>query len=287
MWFVRLTLGLPPRRHGDYCRNLTLSLTADLHDVEYVCAHPFPTPAGDHMSALAALTDPFHPDFFRLRPPYTPLGPGDERVLEGLRALSELRERGIVRKIGMAGYPLPVLLRLSLLARAQGITLDIVQTYAQHTILNPSLGDAYLPAFEAAGLGEITNAAPLAMGILTTAGGPEWHPARTANDGAYEACRHASALCEQKGTKLENVALDFGLRELKMQNGTPVPVVIGCKTIDEIRRTVHHWREVNIPGERSAQEAEKAQQVEQEIAEYFDKQGVRGLSWASPSDNAL
>jgi aryl-alcohol dehydrogenase-like predicted oxidoreductase len=242
-----------------------------------------PSPAGNHIRALAALSDPSAPDAFKLRPPYVSQGPGDDNILEGLRTLAELRESGKVRKIGIAGYPLPTLLRLALLARENGLTLDIVQTYAQETIVNPGLTSGYLAAFEEAGVREVTNAAPLAMGILTTSGGPEWHPARDEKDGVFEATREAAKIAEERGTTLENVALDYGFREIKMKDGRTVPVVIGCKSIYEIRRTVKGWRQVNVPGERSEDAAVKARQTEEEISALFDKRGVKGLSWASPT----
>ena len=211
------------------------------------------------------------------------------QIIEGLQTLAALRSEGKVRKIGIAGYPLPVLLRLSLLARASDITLDIVQTYAQQTILNPSLAGGYLAAFTDAGVREVTNAAPLAMGILTSSGGPEWHPARSERDGMYEACVQAAALCKARGTSLEEVALNFGYREVRLRSGEEdvVPVVIGCKNIGEIKRTIKQWREVNVPGVRDAEAGKKAEEVEGEVIRLFEDKGVKGVSWSSPGQGAL
>jgi len=270
-------------------RQCCADLTADLHDVEFVSSHPFPCPGGDHLSVLSSLSDPAATDAFKLRPPHTALGPGDSQILEGLQTLAALRSEGKVRKIGIAGYPLPVLLRLSLLARANDIKLDIVQTYAQQTILNPSLAGGYLAAFENAGVQEVTNAAPLAMGILTSSGGPEWHPARSEEGGMYEACRQAAALCRERGTSLEEVALNFGYKEVRLGDGQgeAVPVVIGCKSIEEIKRTIKQWREVNVPGARDAEAAKKVEAVEAEVIRLFEDKGVKGVSWSSPGQNAL
>lgn len=257
-----------------------------MHDVEYVTSFPFPTLAGNHLLALDTLSDPSLPDTWKLRGPHGSQGEGDDNVLEGLATLAELREQGKIRKIGMAAYPLPVLLRLTLLAQSKGIKIDIIQTYAQQTIINPSLSSGFLQEFEKAGV-EVTNAAPLAMGILTTSGGPDWHPARNEKDGVFEATREAAKLAEERGTRLENVALDFGFRELKMKNGKVVPVVIGCKSIEEIKRTVKGWRAVNVPGERSQEEVEQAKKVEEEITELFKRRKVTGLSWQRPEREHL
>ena len=255
----------------------------DLHDVEFVTSAPFPSPGGNHLDALKALKDSTSPDPFHLRQTSEPVGKGDENILEGLGALAELREQGMIKKIGIAAYPLPLLLRIALLAKNRGIKIDIVQTYAQQTVLTPLLATAYLSEFEKAGITELTNAAPLAMGILTTNGGPDWHPAKTSNDGMYDATREASRLCQERGTSIENVALDFGFRELKLSDGKNVPVVVGCKSIQEIKRTVEHWREVNVPGVRGQEEDEKARETEREVIELFEKRQVRSLTWQNPA----
>ena len=262
--------------------------TSDLHDVEFVNSHPCPSPGGAHIAALKALDpspctdfDAFE-DTFGLKPPYTPRGPGDAQILEGLSALSDLRSQGVVRKIGIAGYPLPTLLRLCLLAQKAGIKIDIVQTYAQQTIINPSLTGGYLASFAQAGVDKVTNAAPLAMGILTTAGGPEWHPTNRERGPSFEACREASALCQEKGTSIEAVSLGFGMKALSTPSGADIPVVIGCKSIQEIKRTVEQWKKVN-EGEKS----EKEKEIEQEVIEIFKRRGVLGVSWESPSPEAF
>jgi len=207
--------------------------------------------------------------------------------LEGLTALSSLRAQGKVHKIGVAGYPLPVLLRLTYLAKSAGVHIDVVQTYAQQTIINPSLTAGYLAAFEDAGVEEMTNAAPLAMGILTASGGPEWHPARAQRDGIFAACQEAVQLCKERGTSIEEVSLNFGYKEVKMRKGTVLPVVIGCKSIEEIKRTIKQWREVNVLGVRSEEEAERLGKVEEEVIKLFEERGVKGVSWSSPGQGAL
>ena len=145
----------------------------------------------------------------------------------------------------------------------------------------------FLAAFEDAGVDEVTNAAPLAMGILTASGGPEWHPARAENNGIFDACQEAVKICQTRGTSIEQVALNFGYKEVKMRKGTVLPVVIGCKNIDEIKRTVKQWREVNIPGARSEEEAERLGKVEEEVIKLFEDKGVIGVSWTSPGQAAL
>lgn len=125
------------------------------------------------------------------------------------------------------------------------------------------------------------------MGILTASGGPEWHPAKNERDGMVEACAEAVRVCKERGTSIEQVALNYGYKEVKMGNGEVVPVVIGCKSIDEIKRTVKQWREVNVPGVRDESEGVKVQAVEDEVIRLFEERGVKGVSWSSPGQGAL
>ena len=121
------------------------------------------------------------------------------------------------------------------------------------------------------------NAAPLAMGVLTDSGGPTWHPIRSASGGIYEVTKEARELCRSKKMTLEEVAAEFGFRELRQKDGKVVPVVIGCKSLDEVKRTLESHRKAR---EMNGKEG----QVETEMIELFERKGVRGYSWAVPSE---
>ena len=195
--------------------------------------------------------------------------------MNGLNTLRQLQQEGKIRRIGISGYPLPVLLRIALLAKSLPPMrpLDIIQTYAQQTILNDSLEQGYLEAFtEIAGVLQVMNAAPLAMGVLTDSGGPSWHPVRTQPGGQWEASREAASLCRERGTRLEVVASEFGFRELRQKDGKVVPVVVGCKNVHEVRRALESHRDAK--GGVSV--------VGAEVVKLFEEKGVRGFSWACP-----
>lgn len=71
-------------------------------------------------------------------------GPGDEIVLHAIRTLFELKDEGKIRRVGISGYPLPVLLRISRLVASSPPyrPLDVVLSYSNHT-----LHSDILPAF--------------------------------------------------------------------------------------------------------------------------------------------
>lgn len=192
--------------------------------------------------------------------------------------MRDLQQAGKIRKVGFAGFPLPFLLRLAWLAREQtGHGVDIIQSFSHQTLLNSALGDRYIAEFEKAGVQQIANAAPLSMGVLTTQGGPSWHPSRTAADGKYfEATRDAAKLCQDRGTTLEEVASDFGYRPVHMSNGNLIPVVIGCKDLSEVHRALESYARVTY-GKKDSRE------VQEEVRALFKERGAAGWSWASPA----
>ncbi|WVQ84887.1 hypothetical protein IAT38_007050 [Cryptococcus sp. DSM 104549] len=256
-----------------------------LHDVEY--ALPPPSYSGNPLDVLQTI----------ISQPPTPT-PEEAAILSGIAALRELQSAGQILQVGIAGYPLPVLLRLSLLIlHTTGTPLDVVQTYGHKTVQNDALEKGYLDAFtEQAKVGRVVSAAPLAMGILTTHGGPDWHPARQIPK-LWDATREASDLCKEKNTTLEDVALRFGYRSLVQKDGQKVPIVVGCTDLEQVHSTARRWNEVNKQPppkgeEREQTEGEKQKEkevlegeaVEEEVRKLFAERGVQGWSWECPTD---
>jgi aryl-alcohol dehydrogenase-like predicted oxidoreductase len=252
---------------------------ADIHDVEHRADEPFPQPSG---FPLQALSDPRIRQELHLDPPYAPLGPGEQSILDTFAALRELQAEGKIKKIGIAGYPLPYLLRLALLIRDQtGKPVDILQTYSHQTLLNSALSSGFLEAFEKAGVKQVVNAAPLAMGVLTTQGGPAWHPIRDVEGGRYyQATREAAKLCQEKGTTLEAVASDFGYRPVHQSDAKLVPVVIGCKNMSEVHRALESYARV-------AYNRTDSRDLQEQVRNLFEEAGVADWSWANPGPGNL
>lgn len=241
----------------------------DLHDVEYTL--PGPSYEGNPVPLLSTiLSQPLVPTAEELK------------ILDGIAALREFQTSGHILLVGIAGYPLPILLRLALLVRdITGKPLDIIQTYAHYTLQNDALQKGYLQALtEKAGVKQVVSASPLAMGLLTTSGGPDWHPAKKYPE-LFDATRAAVEMCKEKGTKLEDVALSFGYRPLDQPGGRRVPIVVGCKGLEEVTDTVRRWKEVN-PGAQGVGGSEKKEL--EEVKKLFAERGVQCWSWACPSE---
>ncbi|KAL2119987.1 hypothetical protein VTJ04DRAFT_6948 [Mycothermus thermophilus] len=163
-------------------------------------------------------------------------------VVEAVRALRRLRdEDGVVRYIGISGFPVDLLCELAeLVLKETGEPLDAVLSYGNFTVQNRRLGKPFvteeaeakektnspLARFKTAGVQVVLNASILGMGLLTTKGIPadaasseqessssplaKWHPSPPA---LRLACKQAAAIASSAGERLESVAIRWALAE--------------------------------------------------------------------------
>lgn len=164
---------------------------------------------------------------------------------EVLAAVIELRrlrdEDGVVRYVGISGYPVDVLCELAeMIHRETGEGVDAVMSYCHCSIQNHRLVEGFtddepkpasavvngngtngestdhlppLVRFKRAGVSTVLNASMLGMGLLTTRGvdhGPQaaWHPSPSP---MRKACAEMAATATAAGEKLERLAIRWSL----------------------------------------------------------------------------
>ncbi|KHO01563.1 Aldo/keto reductase [Metarhizium album ARSEF 1941] len=206
-------------------------------------------------------------------------------VLEAVKELRRLRDQGLVRYVGISGYPVQVLVSLAEMVLEQtGEPLDAVMSYANYSIQNTQLGRPdILERFKKAGVDCIPNASMLAMGLITTRGadgGPmaSWHPAPP---GLRDACFSLTSVASKLGERIEEIAIRWALEnwsrvgsqfgsvayppelssEPRMdENGSPAPIgvtVMGVSNVDELEETWALWKSavgLASPGDERAAE---------------------------------
>lgn len=145
----------------------------------------------------------------------------DQIAEETVPALRGLQETGLVRAVGITGYPLPALGYL-----AQRTPVDTVMSYCQYTLQDRRLA-RHVDAFIAMGAAVI-NASPLAMGALTERGAPPWHPAASQ---VLVGCSRAARACRARGSDLAKIALQFAVA-----TSPCVTTVIGTANPANVRR---------------------------------------------------
>jgi len=238
--------------------------TVYLHDVEFVCTPIAPRLTGNHIGAIkeeAASYGLAEGDEAMVR------GEGDQKVLDALSELRGLQREGLIKNVGITGFPLPTLLRLAILVlhTPPYKPLDVLLSYS-HLCLQNSTFLEFIPHFyKRAKVGQLLAASPLSMGLLTSTP-PSWHP-------APPRLRQAAVDASNAWTRgLPDLAMGYSIRSAK-----EVPLVVGFSSPEEVHECVKVWRDI-LAGNQSDERDESEKQAQEVFrqAEYLD------WSWASP-----
>ncbi|SNX84401.1 related to ARA2 - NAD-dependent arabinose dehydrogenase [Melanopsichium pennsylvanicum] len=236
-------------------------------------------------------------------------GKGDQQFLEAIHTLFKLKDEGVIRRVGISGYPLPVLLRLSrLVATTEPYRpLDVVLSYSNHCLHSDVL-QGWKDLFAADPRGSsrssleelkwtaplLLNGSPFSMGLLTDGNPPPWHPA---SDALKAATKEASQKLVSKGDSLTMTSLTYGLRGSEVPhpsgNGPELRTLVGLSHPDHVHSAIEAYRVLcagasgngtALYGETGKGKAEAyAKQVENEelVRHLFKERGVRDWSWSS------
>ncbi|KAM7479066.1 hypothetical protein LguiA_027279 [Lonicera macranthoides] len=150
----------------------------------------------------------------------------DQIVNETIPALQKLKETGKIRFIGITGLPLGVFTYV--LDRVPPGAVDVILSYCHYGINDSTLEDL-LPYLKNKGVGVIT-ASPLAMGLLTESGPPEWHPA---SPELKAACQVSAAYCKEKGKNISKLAMQYSLL-----NKDIASVLVGMNSVSQVEINV-------------------------------------------------
>ncbi|KAI4367161.1 hypothetical protein MLD38_022929 [Melastoma candidum] len=150
----------------------------------------------------------------------------DQIVNETIPALQKLKEGGKIRFIGITGLPLEIFSYV--LDRLPPNSVDVVLSYCHYGINDNALEDL-LPYLKSKGVG-IISASPLAMGLLTESGPPEWHPASME---LKLKCHEAAAFCKNKGKNISRLAMQYSLSNRDIST-----ILVGMNSIQQVQENV-------------------------------------------------
>lgn len=125
-------------------------------------------------------------------------------VDETLPALHELKKEGVVRHVGITDLQLANLRWV--VEHVEDGTVETVLNFCHYCLSDDALADE-LDFYEQHGIGVI-NASPFAMGLLTSRGVPDWHPAPKP---LVAACAKAAQYCAEHHEPIERVALQYSI----------------------------------------------------------------------------
>lgn len=125
-------------------------------------------------------------------------------VDETLPALVALREKGVVGHVGITDLQLENLKWV--VDHCPEGTVESVLNFCHYCLNDDKLTD-FLDYFESKNIGVI-NASPLSMGLLSSRGAPDWHPAPKA---LAEACTKAAQYCAEQNYPIEKLAVQYSV----------------------------------------------------------------------------
>ncbi|MDR1882407.1 MAG: aldo/keto reductase [Prevotella sp.] len=123
---------------------------------------------------------------------------------ETLPALVELRNRGVVKHVGVTNLALRHFKYV--IDHVPEGTVESVLSFCHYCLNDDALID-YLDYFEQKGIGVI-NASPFSMGLLTEQGAPDWHPAPKP---LRNLCKKAVQHCKTAGKSIEQLAIRYAV----------------------------------------------------------------------------
>jgi len=125
--------------------------------------------------------------------------PADIILEQAIPALQRLKDDGKIRFAGISGLPLALFE-----AFIPRVRVDCILSYCHYALNDTSLL-GLLPLLEEGGVG-LANASPLSMGLLSTRGTPDWHPA---GQDIKAACLKAAQHCADRGADIAKLAVQF------------------------------------------------------------------------------
>lgn len=217
-------------------------------------------------------------------------------VLAAVRELRRLRAEGVLRYVGISGYPVAQLCALAEMVRREtGEPLDAVLNYGHYTIQNTTLGSAAMARFEAAVVDVVLNASMLGMGLLTTRGadaGPmaTWHPSP---EGLRKASQDLVPIAAGADEKLEVVAIRWALDNWsrvgaskgsctsRLPSGERVGVsVMGISNVAELEETCRVFNSVVEGLEPETADVEQTKRRQWSLDRRQKIQGLVEKMWA-------
>lgn len=124
---------------------------------------------------------------------------------ETLPALTELKNKGIVKHVGITNLNLRHFKYV--IDHVPAGTVESILSFCHYTLNDDALVE-YLDYFESKEIGVI-NASPYSMGLLTERGVPDWHPAPGA---LKRLSKKAVEYCKSKDVCIEQLAVSFSVQ---------------------------------------------------------------------------
>lgn len=205
----------------------------------------------------------------------------EPQVYEALRELAQLKKEGLVRNIGVSGYPVDFLLQVAVRCKAEPDIgpLDAVLSYCHGCLQNTRLFELYERFFADAGIKKLMNGSILSMSLLRSGVTHSFHPAPPLLKSAVQ---DIALRLLAENVELADVATRFALRRWLfdtapcVENGHLVwnkktSVVLGVSTVEELNVAIEGYELVRAQDGSERDEALYARVISELGSEHFNE----------------
>ncbi|KAI5959393.1 uncharacterized protein KGF55_005370 [Candida pseudojiufengensis] len=164
-----------------------------------------------------------------------------EQILEALKELKKFKEKGVIRNIGISGYPVKFLYEIAIMWKDKtGEPLDIVLSYCNGCLQNNILFEFYDKFKNEAGIKQILNGSILSMSLLRSEPPHSFHP------GSNELKQKVQELYTDLKIDLAELSTKYAINEWLIKYKSPI--VLGVSSIKELDVAIDSLRSLEETG---------------------------------------
>lgn len=211
-----------------------------------------------------------------------------EQTLEALRELNQLKKEGLVKNIGISGYPVKYLYKVALASqKCPGIgPVDAVLSYSNGCLQNEILFE-YYERFVAAGVQKVLNGSILSMSLLRSGVTHSFHPASQAlRDRVQEVAVFVKE--NYNGMELADLATRFALRKwlfetekqlhTELEWNKDTSIVLGVSNVEELKAAItNYWMVKQNEGGINDKDVAIFAKVKELLGEHFNETWASGI----------
>ncbi|KAI5959355.1 hypothetical protein KGF57_002131 [Candida theae] len=194
-----------------------------------------------------------------------------DEVIDALRELQSLQNEGVVKNIGVSGYPISFIYEVAMKwKQLEGTPLDAVMSYCHGCIQNNILFDYDSKLATDAGVDKIMNGSILSMSLLRSEPTHAFHPASPQLKAKVDDLAHQ--LKSDNGVELAELATKYAINEWIVKRGQSI--VLGVSNLHELNVAIEAYEQLTRDGMVES-DAKLIEQFQADLGEHFNE------SWSS------
>ena len=188
-----------------------------------------------------------------------------------------LKNEGLIRAIGVSGYPIELLYEVALAAKndIEIGPLDAILLYSNGCLQNTRFFDVVDKFFSECGVKRLMNGSILSMSLLRSQSTHDFHPALEA---LKAKAKQVAAHLKEKGIEVADLATRFAMRKTLYVNGklnNRSSVVLGVSNVHELELALENYSEVERKVDNKEEE-ELYGEVERMFGKHFNERWDSG-----------